>query len=149
MTVSESATIAERMADHYARQIAWVEESLAALDSLNSMPADADLQQVASDDARRAGELRALEAEFLALKKEWDATPAFLPGERNSIRVLVTKFKALSAEFQQKLERVVERFSAAGGAAQEELGTLRKARDVMQKFASGPPPGGGFVDRRA
>jgi hypothetical protein len=147
--MNASATIAERMADHYARQIAWVEESIRALEALSSKPADSDWEQVAKDDARRAAELRELEAEFLALKKEWDATPAFLPNERNSIRTLVLQFKALSAEFHHKLEGIVEKFAAAGGDMQQELGTLRKARDVMQKFSAGPPPGGGFVDRRA
>lgn len=137
------------MADHYARQIAWVEDSIRALERLNALSVDADWDAFAAEDARRAAELRALEAEFFALKKEWDATPAFLPGERNKVRMLIVRFKALSAEFQQKLEGLLGKFAAEGGAVRGELGTLRKARDVMQKFATGLPPGGGIVDRRA
>ena len=141
--------IVARMTDHYARQIAWAEESIRALDEMNALPMDSDWERVAADDARRAAELKALEAEFFALKKEWDATPAFLPDERNAIRTLVLRSKSLSIEFQRKLEALTTRLGSAGAAVQEELGTLRKARDVMQKFASGPPAGGGFVDRRA
>ena len=149
MTQSGSNGIATRMADHYTRQIAWVEESIHALERLNAFSLEADWDEVAAEDARRATELRALEAEFLALKKEWDTTPAFLPEERNRVRTLVLRFKALSSEFQQKLEALLHKFATEGDAMQGELGTLRKARDVMQKFASGQQSGGGFVDRRA
>jgi hypothetical protein len=145
---SAESDIVARMADHYARQIAWVESAIHALEHLNAMPPDADLDQVAQDDARRVAELKSLEAEFFALKKEWDATPAFLPDERNAIRTLVVRFKTLSTEFHQKLETLLGKFSTAGNAVHEELGTLRKARDVMQKFAAGPRSGGGIVDRR-
>jgi hypothetical protein len=149
MTQAPSTSIAFRMADHYARQIAWVEESIRALERLHAMSVDENWDEVTANDQRRAAELRALEAEFFALKKEWDATPAFLPGERNMVRTLVLRFKALSAEFQQKLEALLHKLAADGGAMRGELGTLRKARDVMQKFASGQQSGGGFVDRRA
>ncbi len=149
MTTLRSGSIAARMSDHYARQIAWVESSLAALDAMNALPVDADWDDAVKADAQRAAELKSLEAEFTALKKEWDSTPAFLPGERNAVRALADRFAALAGEFQTKLEAFVAKMADAGGAVQGELGTLRKARDVMQKFSAGSPSGGGFVDRRA
>jgi len=141
--------IAARMADHYTRQIAWVEASLAALDAMAAMPIDSDWDAVVVEDAKRAADLKLLEAEYYALKKEWDATPAFLPGERNHVRELSERFEALAAEFQKKLEGLAKRFSEAGASAKEELGTLRKARDVLQTVATGSTGSGGFVDRRA
>lgn len=149
MTQFRPESIAARMSDHYTRQIAWVESSLAALEAMNAMPVDAEWDEVVKADAQRAAELKSLEAEFVALKKEWDSTPAFLPGERNAVRTLAERFAVLAGEFQRKLEAFTARMAEVGSVVQDELGSLRKARDMMQKFSAGSPSGGGYVDRRA
>ena len=141
--------IAARMANHYERQIAWVEAALAAFDAMAAMPSDADWEALVAEDARRASELSALDAEYVALRKEWDATRALLPEQRNSVRALASRVKVLGSEYQRKLDTVLARLGDAGTAVRAELGTLRKSRDVLEKFGAGPPPGGGFVDRRA
>jgi hypothetical protein len=146
---ADGDSIVARMTSHYGRQIAWVEASIAALDAMSAMPLDADWDGVVQEDAGRAAELKSLEAEYLALRKEWDATPAFLPAERNHVRHLADQFAKLAVEFQRKLDGLAAKFAEAGGAAQQEMGVLRKARDVVQKFSAGSPRGGGFVDRQA
>ena len=47
------------------------------------------------------------------------------------------------------LEGLTAKFAESGVAAKAELGTLRKSRDVVEKFSAGSPRGGGFVDRQA
>jgi hypothetical protein len=149
MALSPDGSIAARMADHYERQLAWVRAAIASIDSMSAMPPDADWDAAIADDARRARDLRELDAEYVALRKEWDAIPAFLPDERKAVRELALRVKALGEEYDTKLDALLAKFAQAGSGLQAEMGALRKTRDVLQKFAAGPPPGGGFVDRRA
>jgi hypothetical protein len=149
MTAVPDDRISARMADYYRRQIAWVEDALRALDAMAALPPDSDWEPIVAEDARRAADLKSLEAEYLALKKEWDATPAFLPDERGAVRRLEDRARSLADDFQVKLDAGLARLRDATGAVRGELGMLRKTRDVARKFGAGQPPGGGFVDHRA
>jgi len=137
------------MSDYYARQFAWLDESIAALDAVLASNAEPDYDRWTEEDARRAKHLRELVAEFNALKNEWDRTPGLSAADRAQVRGLAQRFDARAAEFDARRKTVTERLAKSIDALRGESGTLRRGRENARKYGTDDDSGGAIVDRRA
>ncbi len=141
--------IAARLSDYYARQLAWLDESIAALDVVLASNAEPDYDRWTEEDAQRAKRLGDLVAEFNALKNEWDRTPGISPEDRESVRALSKKFDTRAADFESRRKSVTARLAASIDALRGESGTLRRGRENARKYGTDDDSGGAIVDRRA
>lgn len=141
--------IAARLSDYYARQLAWLDDSIAALDAVLGSSAEPDYDRWTEEDAQRARRLGELAAEFNALKKEWDGTPGISPADREHVRALAQQFDARAAEFDARRKTVTERLAVSIELLRGESGTLRRGRENARKYGTDDASGGGIVDSRA
>jgi hypothetical protein len=143
------AGIADRMADFFERQLKWIDDGFAFVETLPREPDTETLEAFVTADARRARELRTLEHEFHALKKEWDQSGDIDPARRNRVRDLASRAEERSLALSERMEQVRGSLSQVGTELEQELSGLRVARQNVRKFRQTDSPGGGIVDRQA
>lgn len=143
------AEIAARYSDYYRRQIAWIEESIAALDAVLASSAEPDYNTWIEADAQRARRLDELVAEHSALKKEWDAASALGASDRDAVQQLARRVESLRQDFESRRLAVTERLAQAAHSLLGEAGDLRRGRENARKYGADEDEGGAIVDRRA
>ena len=143
------AGIAARLSDYYRRQIAWLGETVAALDAILVTAGEPDYDRWSAEDAARARHLDDLVAEYVALKKEWDAARGVAAGEREAVGALAREVASLRVHFEERRTAVTARIAAALHAMRGEAGDLRRGRENARKYGTDGEPGGAIVDRRA
>lgn len=144
-----NAGIAERLSDFFERQLKWIDDGFAFLDSLPHEPDTETLEAFVTSDAKRARELTTLEHEFHALKKEWDRSDSVDPLGRAKVRELATRAEERSVALSERMEELRASLSQLGTELDKELSGLRIARQNVRKFRQTDSPGGGIVDRQA
>jgi len=149
MTRLAESGIAERMANYLERQLAWIDDGFAFLDTLSAEPDSESLDAFALADARRARELGTFEHEFHALKKEWDRTSGIDAEKRAAVRALAARAEERSRSLSERLDGMRRALSALSADVETELSGLRVARQNARKFRQTDDVGGGFVDRQA
>jgi len=149
VTQGADGRIAARFSDFYGRQIAWLRESISALDAMLAETGEPDYDRWTAEDTARARRLDDLVAEFNALKKEWDAVKTVSAGDRAAVESLAREVAALRGEFQARSAKMTERLARSLDALRGEAGDLRRGRENARKYGTDGDPGGAIVDRRA
>jgi len=137
-----------RIEAHLLRQIAWLEETLAELRTLEADLDGPDLERLAKREGRRARRAADLEAERDALTREWrDATPS--DEARAAVQVLAGRAEALVAQLAQ-VNAAAQRVAAGRlHDVREALEALERNRGVLGKYRVPETPGPGLIDREA
>src|SRR5690606_3299723 len=99
--------IAERLQDFFARETAWLEETLEEYAAIEG-EADFDIDALFEAVARRSEPARAFEREYVALKREWDAA-ALNDRERAAVEASAERTAGLVKDVQGLIDRALAR----------------------------------------
>ena len=145
MTGSDVVSRVER---YFERQIAWLEEALAAAHDANTHVAPVAPGELERQQARFVQQSDQMLRECEGLLREWSGADI-----SESARAAVQLQTARAAELMAELQR---RYDAAAAAAGERLAeinratsALRQGRDALQRYRPGGDDAPGFVDRKA
>lgn len=144
-----ASDIGTRMRHYFARQIAWSETTLEALEGIDAIEDEEAAGAFLKGDGERARDLESLEQEFAALKKEWEAASDVPEAEREAVSELARRAEALSEEVRTQMTEAVQELTRRAESDQREVDALRRGRRDARKFAGGDESSGGFVDRQA
>lgn len=141
--------IAARVERYFERQIAWLEESVGAMRSIEAHFSEAEIEALERQQAGLARQTEQLTRECEALLREWENAADVSEAARTAVRGRAGQAAELIAELQR-------RYVAAAVAADGELvklkqasSALRRGRDAVQSYRPGGDEAPGFVDRKA
>jgi len=149
MVEGAGTEIAARLSDYYRRQIAWLHESVGALDAILARAEEPDYDRWTEEDRVRARRLDELVAEYAALKKEWDASRGVPADDRDAVASLAGEVALLRGRFDERRIAVTARLAETLYAMRGEAGELKRGRENARKYGTDEESGGAIVDRRA
>lgn len=141
--------IAERLERDFERQIAWLEEAVAAMQGVEAQFSESALDALERQQAGLARQTEQLTRECEALLREWENAVGVSDTARAAVRAKAGRAGELTAQLQRRYE---EAAAAAGGKLVElkqASSALRRGRDALQSYRPGGDEGPGFVDRKA
>lgn len=137
-------TIADRMQDFFSRQIAWLSE---AAEAYRVAGDDFDMDRLLEAASERTQSAQALEREYVALKREWDAAEPSA-SERAEVGEMANRAETLVREVETRIQEAIAHCSDRSDAIRRELGSLRKGRQEMNHYKT-EDNDPGYVDRKA
>ncbi len=136
-----------RIHDFLNRQIAWAKTVLNELDAFCAMTDDGDFDEIATHQARREKETRAMAREYNGLLQEWSRATDLSAELREAVA-------RHSREAGDLLEQVRSRYEEAADAAQrlksqnhQALNDLRRGRRSVNIYTPDVVPTPEFIDR--
>lgn len=139
-----------RVKDFFGRQIAWYEQVLDDLGSVEQHLAQQDLDGLVQQRDRHAADLERIEREFSDLAREWEAAAAIDPADRDAIHAVAQQAEALAAQVASRYECAQHVAGERLDTVRQALGALGRGRGFLRKYRiEAGPEGGGMVDRQA
>lgn len=141
--------IVKRVERYFERQIAWLEDAVAAMHTVEDRFSESALDALERQQAGLARQTDQFTHECDVLLREWEHAEGISEAARAAVRARAARAVALIAELQLRYE---EAASAAGGRLAElrkASAALRRGRDALQAYRPGGDEGPGFVDRKA
>lgn len=144
----ETESTATRVARYLSRHIAHLESSLAALTEVDFNAAEA-VVAFTREEAARARISAQLDAERVALLKEWEGGAGATPGERGEVRALADRAEALSLALQRAYDEASALALEAAAVVELQANAVRRGAGAAKRFGLDAHDAGGFMDTRA
>ena len=141
--------IVERVEDYFRRQIAWFENLLHELESIETKLQAATLKDLADRAARQEETTRAFAEEFTAIQAEWSQARNVSEADRARVGALAQRASTLAEQLQECYRRGAGAARARASEMQHEMAELRKGRMNMRKFRPTGDADSTTIDRDA
>ncbi|MFP4500368.1 MAG: hypothetical protein ACLFTT_05160 [Candidatus Hydrogenedentota bacterium] len=142
--------LADRVQRYLARQTAWVEAELEAVDT--TMPAlahpDADLDAMAAAQEKRLRELEHFARESQALLREWKAATDVPENMRKTVREQARKTQHLVNTLSERSHAAAKAASDAREQRRAEYDAARKGHQQLRKYHPHGDSNTGRIDRQ-
>jgi len=143
-------SLTDRMEDYFARQMASLERLKADLRRVEHTLSDPEaLRSHLTLREKHASETQALQDEFHALHREWQAAARLPIGERDAVRVLAGQAEALARDVSKAYDDLAVRAKAEADVVTESLAVLRRSRSLLAKYSGKRTREPSFLDRKA
>lgn len=148
--MAENATdaLAARVTRYLHRHIAFLEDSIAVLDTLDIDNPEA-VESCAHQQSHRNATAAQLELEQAALLKEWGRGDSAPPEARAAVRELAARAEELALALQQRYDGAAHLAKRAAAVVELQANAARRGAGFTRKFGHEPPGAGGLIDRQA
>ena len=137
-----------RILAHLERRIHLFECLLEEISLFESLPDNADFDNILEAQRRRAADIEHLLREYNALHREWQAARA-TPEERARVQTQSQRAEALAEHVQTRIEAVTKLTQSRGTGYKNALDEMKRGQGMLRKYRGGHEDSAGYFDRNA